>query len=150
MSIGIRGYPQGNRLPDAGVRIPFGLIDVNGTGDISRSELAVALNRIFPSLTDQQCSVLSEQAFAVGAGLYMNRDRWAMAEDGVLQSAKQLDLDNAVQRGTVPSGWTGQPASGQLVVGQNQIPLSPAELGGGYLPRNDYAMTGYYPYQYPL
>src|SRR6185503_4842450 len=116
-----------------------------------------ALQRIFPSLDDKQCKAISDGAFSTlkNNGMHMDRDGWMVAEEVVLQSAKAVDQQNAMQRGTAPSGWmnaTGAPAMGPAYIGQNQIPLPPAMMPGqvGYMPRNDFAVTGYNPYQYPM
>jgi hypothetical protein len=152
------------RLADSGQRLPFNLLDKNMQGVISRGEMREGLQRVFPGLSDKQCNAIYDQTTSMlqqrgmlnREGLLgssgIDRNAWAAVEETVLQSANGLMQQNALQTGRVPtSGWlntTGLPPQSPVYVGQNQIPLPPNLVaGGGYMPRNDYAVTGYNPYQ---
>jgi len=142
------------RLPDEGQRIPFGLIDADSNGTVSKPELVDAFHRIFPSLSGEQLTALADTAFGVleEKGLSMDRNSWAVAEGPVVAAAKGMDIGNAQITGSTPSGWASDiNPSGNQVVGQSQIPLSPSNIQmPGYMPRNDLGVTGIPPYQYPV
>jgi hypothetical protein len=86
--------------------------------------------------------------------MHMDTAGWLVAEPVVLQAAAALDQQNMMANGVAPSGWlnaTGIQTMPPAMIGQAQIPLPPSMYaGGGYMPRNDFGVTGYYPYQYPV
>src|SRR5581483_4501694 len=138
------------RLDDNSTQIPFAAVD-DGNGLATRGNIEEALGRVFPQLTQGQAEALARDAFdslpATSQG--MDAGSWAKVLPSLMQSAAQIQSNNV--SGT--SGWLSATGIAPQVplIGQAQIPLAPAILPGAtYFPRNDLAVTGYNPYQYPL
>ncbi len=141
------------RSADGGPSMQFADVNTSGSGRISHNELEIALNSNFPDLSDQQAQLLTTGVFARldQNGAHLDASAWQAVGPALSREAAGLEQSNIVNGG---SGWlnaTGLPAVAPMMVGMQQIPLSPAMFpGAGYMPRNDFAMTGFNPYQYPM